>query len=75
LSFVSRSASHWQFCSIKKIRGEGILRPIYLYRLRCRSSLLATAWKLFLDPGIGLEKAVQIGVGTSFKFDWVVNPR
>jgi len=34
-----------------------------------------TAWKLFLDPGIGLEKAVRDLGWTSFSFNWVVNPR
>jgi len=33
-----------------------------------------TAWKLFLDPGIGLEKPSRLGLD-QFKFDWVVNPR
>ena len=28
-----------------------------------------------LDPGLGLEKAVHDWGWTSFKFDWIVNPR
>src|SRR5712664_519777 len=59
----------------QKIRGEGILRPIYLYPLALSFIVTGTAWKLFLDPGIGLEKAVHDLGWTSFKFDWVVNPR
>jgi len=59
----------------QKIRGEGILRPIYLYPLALSFIVTGTAWKLFLDPGIGLEKAVHLWGWTSFKFDWVVNPR
>src|SRR5258708_21213934 len=59
----------------QKIRGEGILRPIYLYPLALSFIVTGTAWKLFLDPGIGLEKAVHDWGWTSFKFDWVVNPR
>ena len=43
----------------QKIRGEGILRPIYLYPLALSFIVTGTAWKLFLDPGIGLEKAVH----------------
>jgi glucose/mannose transport system permease protein len=59
----------------QKIRGEGFLRPIYLYPLALSFIVTGTAWKLFLDPGIGLEKAVHDLGWTSFKFDWVVNPR
>jgi glucose/mannose transport system permease protein len=59
----------------QKIRAEGILRPIYLYPLALSFIVTGTAWKLFLDPGIGLEKAVHVWGWTSFKFDWVVNPR
>ncbi len=59
----------------QKIRGEGVLRPIYLYPLALSFIVTGTAWKLFLDPGIGLEKAVHDWGWTSFKFDWVVNPR
>jgi glucose/mannose transport system permease protein len=43
----------------QKIRGEGILRPIYLYPLALSFIVTGTAWKLFLDPHIGLEKAVH----------------
>src|ERR1700690_711138 len=58
----------------QKIRGEGILRPIYLYPLALSFIVTGTAWKLFLDPRIGLEKAVHDWGWTSFHFDWVVNP-
>lgn len=59
----------------QKIRGEGILRPIYLYPLALSFIVTGTAWKLFLDPRIGLEKAVRDWGWTSFHFDWVVNPQ
>jgi glucose/mannose transport system permease protein len=58
----------------QKVRGEGFLRPIYLYPLALSFIVTGTAWKLFLDPGIGLEKAMHDWGWTSFKFDWVVNP-
>jgi glucose/mannose transport system permease protein len=58
----------------QKIRGEGILRPIYLYPLALSFIVTGTAWKLFLDPRIGLEKAMQDWGWTSFHFDWVVTP-
>jgi glucose/mannose transport system permease protein len=58
----------------QKIRGEGILRPIYLYPLALSFIVTGTAWKLFLDPRIGLEKAVHDWGWAGFHFDWVVNP-
>src|SRR6202166_1905488 len=59
----------------QKIRGEGILRPIYLYPLALSFIVTGTAWELFLHPGIRLAKAVHVWGWTSFKFHWVVNPR
>jgi glucose/mannose transport system permease protein len=59
----------------QKIRGEGILRPVYLYPLALSFIVTGTAWKLFLDPRLGLEKAVHDLGWSSFHFDWVVNPR
>ncbi|WP_395020868.1 carbohydrate ABC transporter permease [Dongia sp.] len=58
----------------QKIRGEGILRPIYLYPLALSFIVTGTAWKLFLDPRIGLEKAVHDWGWLGFSFDWVVTP-
>ena len=58
----------------QKIRGEGLLRPVYLYPLALSFIVTGTAWKLFLDPRIGLEKAMHDWGWTSFHFDWVVNP-
>ena len=59
----------------QKIRGEGILRPIYLYPLALSFIVTGTAWRLSLDPRIGLEKAMHDLGWASFHFDWVVNPR
>ncbi|MFZ0100115.1 MAG: sugar ABC transporter permease, partial [Gemmobacter sp.] len=43
----------------QKIRGEGMLRPIYLYPMALSFIVTGTAWKWFLDPGIGLEKVMR----------------
>jgi glucose/mannose transport system permease protein len=59
----------------QRVRGEGILRPIYLYPLALSFIVTGTAWKLFLDPRIGLEKAMHDLGWASFHFNWVVNPR
>ena len=60
----------------QKIRGEGMLRPIYLYPMALSFIVTGTAWKWFLDPGIGLEKAVHDWGWTSFqvRLDQVQSP-
>ena len=55
----------------QKIRGEGVLRPIYLYPMALSFIVTGTAWKWFLDPGIGLEQIVQNWGWESFAFGWI----
>jgi glucose/mannose transport system permease protein len=55
----------------QKIRSEGILRPIYLYPMALSFIVTGTAWKWFLDPGIGLEQVVRSWGWASFTFDWI----
>lgn len=57
----------------QKIRGEGILRPLYLYPMALSFIVTGTAWKWFLDPGIGLENVLQTWGWDSFRFDWIKN--
>src|SRR5918994_3378283 len=58
----------------QKIRGEGFLRPIYLYPMALSFIVTGTAWKWFLNPGLGLEKTMHAWGLTWFRFDWLVNP-
>lgn len=55
----------------QKIRGEGMLRPIYLYPMALSFIVTGTAWKWFLDPGIGLENTMHLWGWDSFKFGWI----
>jgi glucose/mannose transport system permease protein len=55
----------------QKIRGEGVLRPIYLYPMALSFIVTGTAWKWFLDPGIGLEKVMHMWGWESFSFTWI----
>ncbi|MBX8826426.1 sugar ABC transporter permease [Ochrobactrum sp. SFR4] len=55
----------------QKIRGEGFLRPIYLYPMALSFIVTGTAWKWFLDPGIGLEHTMQVWGWESFQFNWI----
>lgn len=57
----------------QKIRGEGVLRPIYLYPMALSFIVTGTAWKWFLDPGIGLENTMHLWGWESFAFDWIKN--
>jgi len=55
----------------QKIRGEGVLRPIYLYPMALSFIVTGTAWKWFLDPGIGLENVMHLWGWESFEFRWI----
>jgi glucose/mannose transport system permease protein len=55
----------------QKIRAEGVLRPIYLYPMALSFIVTGTAWKWFLDPGIGLEHTMHQWGWESFAFDWI----
>jgi len=55
----------------QKIRAEGLLRPIYLYPMALSFIVTGTAWKWFLDPGIGLQKTMQNLGWESFSFTWI----
>ena len=55
----------------QKIRGEGVLRPIYLYPMALSFIVTGIAWKWFLDPGIGLEHVMQRWGWESFSFRWI----
>ncbi|WP_424965810.1 MULTISPECIES: carbohydrate ABC transporter permease [unclassified Dinoroseobacter] len=57
----------------QKIRAEGMLRTIYLYPMALSFIVTGTAWKWFLDPGIGLENVMHTWGWETFKFDWIKN--
>jgi glucose/mannose transport system permease protein len=59
----------------QKIRGEGFLRPIYLYPMALSFIVTGVAWKWFLDPGIGLEHVMQSWGWESFSFRWIKEGR
>jgi glucose/mannose transport system permease protein len=59
----------------QKIRAEGVLRPIYLYPMALSFIVTGTAWKWFLDPGIGLQHTIQQWGWHSFTFTWIKDSR
>ncbi|OWY02989.1 sugar ABC transporter permease [Thioclava sp. IC9] len=55
----------------QKIRGEGLLRPIFLYPMALSFIVTGTAWKWLLDPGIGIEHTLHLWGWESFHFGWI----
>ncbi|MDA3949982.1 MAG: sugar ABC transporter permease [Spirochaeta sp.] len=51
--------------------GEKLFRPIFLYPMAISFIVTGTAWKWFLDPGIGLEKIMHLWGFTNFTFNWI----
>src|SRR5438094_2438898 len=59
----------------QKIRGEGVLRPIYLYPMALSFIVTGVAWNWFLDPGLGLQHTMQQWGWESFSFTWIKDNR
>jgi glucose/mannose transport system permease protein len=58
----------------QRIRGEGFIRSVLLYPLALSQVVAGTAWQWLLNPGFGLEKAIQNLGWTGYHFDWIGNP-
>ena len=58
----------------QKVRGEGLLRTIYLYPMAISFIVTGTAWKWMLNPGLGLEHLMHQWGFENFSFGWLVDP-
>jgi glucose/mannose transport system permease protein len=58
----------------QRIRAEGFIRTVYLYPMALSFIVTGTAWKWFLDPGIGLEAVLRGWGWESFSFGWIKDP-
>jgi len=56
----------------QKVRGEGVLRTIYLYPMAVSMIVTGTAWKWILNPGLGLEHLMHQWGFERFQFDWLI---
>jgi glucose/mannose transport system permease protein len=57
----------------QKLRGENVIRTLFLYPLAVSFVVTGVVWGWLLNPGIGIQKLV-VGLGwTSFRFDWLVD--
>ncbi len=58
----------------QRVRGENVLRTIFLYPLAVSFVVTGTVWSWLLNPGIGHpEDRARLG-WTGFRFDWLVQP-
>jgi glucose/mannose transport system permease protein len=57
----------------QRIRGENVLRSIFLYPLAVSFVVTGTVWSWLLNPGIGIQKLVNDLGWTSFRFDWLID--
>jgi glucose/mannose transport system permease protein len=57
----------------QRLRGENVVRTIFLYPLAVSFVVTGVVWGWLLNPGIGIQKLV-VGFGwTNFRFDWLVD--
>jgi glucose/mannose transport system permease protein len=57
----------------QKVRGEGLLRTIFLYPYAMSFVATGLVWQWMLNPGLGLQEAVrQLGF-PNFEFDWIIS--
>ena len=57
----------------QRIRGENMLRSIFLYPMAVSFVVTGTVWSWLLNPGIGIQKLVNSLGWTSFRFDWLID--
>jgi glucose/mannose transport system permease protein len=57
----------------QRIRGENVLRSIFLYPLAVSFVVTGTVWSWLFNPGIGIQRLVNDLGWTSFRFDWVID--
>ncbi|MCA1384723.1 sugar ABC transporter permease [Bradyrhizobium sp. BRP23] len=75
-AFVLLSAATGLILAIlldQRIRGENVLRSIFLYPLAVSFVVTGTVWSWLLNPGLGIQKLVHDLRWTSFKFDWLID--
>lgn len=57
----------------QKVRGEGLLRTIFLYPYAMSFVATGLVWQWLLNPESGLQAAVQQGGFEGFTFDWIID--
>src|SRR6266702_1055079 len=57
----------------QRVRGENVLRTIFLYPLAVSFVVTGTVWSWLLNPGLGIEKLVHDLGWSSFRFGWLID--
>jgi glucose/mannose transport system permease protein len=58
----------------QRVRGENLLRSVFLYPFSMSFIVTGLAWRWLLDPGFGIEKVLHDVGLTAVHFDWIVRP-
>ncbi|MBI3513233.1 MAG: sugar ABC transporter permease [Proteobacteria bacterium] len=58
----------------QRVRGESLLRSIFLYPFSMSFIVTGLTWRWLLDPTFGAEKVVRDVGFAGFRFDWLVQP-
>ncbi|MDP9044947.1 MAG: sugar ABC transporter permease [Pseudomonadota bacterium] len=57
----------------QKVRGENVLRTIFLYPYAMSFVATGLVWQWMLNPELGIQSSVRSLIGPGFDFDWIVN--
>lgn len=57
----------------QRIRGENVLRSIFLYPMAVSFVVTGVVWSWLLNPGMGIQKLVNDLGWTGFRFDWLID--
>jgi len=57
----------------QKVRGEGLLRTAFLYPYAMSFVATGLVWQWVLNPGAGLQPALQQLGWSDFTFDWIID--
>ena len=57
----------------QKVRGEGVLRTIFLYPYAMSFVVSGLIWQWMLNPELGIQAAVRRAGFADFTLDWIVN--
>jgi len=57
----------------QKVRGEGLLRTVFLYPYAMSFVATGLVWQWLLNPELGLQNAVQTLGFSDLQLDWIVN--
>jgi glucose/mannose transport system permease protein len=57
----------------QRVRGESILRTIFLYPMAVSFVVTGTIWSWLLNPGFGIQQLVRDLGWAGFRFDWLIN--